>query len=343
MEVEVVLRALDDPQWSSFVSGHPVALPFHHPAWAALLAECYGFRAFCLTFEHGGRTVAGVPLIEVARHRGRPKWVSLPFTDSCPPLTTDTADIDLVGSLEHTRRAFAVGRMEIRDQLPGLADRADAAFVTHRLDLARPEDEIFSTFHASQVRRNIRRAEKAGVQVRVGSTEAELTSIFYRLHLRTRRRLGVPIQPLRYFRLLWRRFLQPGMGVVMIAETDGVPVAAAVFLASRGTCVYKYGASDERSWGLRPNHVLFWEAIRWACARGCQTFDFGRTGPADRGLRQFKSHWGTVERPLSYSILSDTPVRHRDRDVPAPIRSVIRRAPLFVPRVLGELLYRRTA
>ena len=37
--------ALDDPRWLTFVTSNPGAGPFHHPAWAQTIAECYGLRA----------------------------------------------------------------------------------------------------------------------------------------------------------------------------------------------------------------------------------------------------------------------------------------------------------
>ncbi|HLL68093.1 MAG TPA: GNAT family N-acetyltransferase [Micromonosporaceae bacterium] len=344
MDGEVVLRSIEDPRWAGFVADHRSALPFHHPAWAAMLAECYGFRAFCLTIDDAaGAIVAGIPVIEVRHRIGRAKWVALPFTDECPPLTADDLGVDLAGPLDRFRRANAVGRFQVRGELTGAAARRGGAYLTHRLSLTRPEPDVFASLHGNQVRRNIRRAQTAGVVVRHAQAEADVTEIFYRLHARTRHRLGVPVQPRRYFRLLWQRFLEPGLGTVLIAEADGDAVAAGVFLTSRNVCVYKYGASDERRWSVRPNHALFWEAIRWAIGRGCQTFDFGRTDVADEGLREFKSRWGTVEARLAYSVLADSPVGPGGPGVPSSLRSVIQRGPQFVPRVLGELLYRHTA
>jgi CelD/BcsL family acetyltransferase involved in cellulose biosynthesis len=344
MDLTVVRRPLPDARWSSFVASHGSALPFHHPSWAATLAECYGFHALCVTVDdRAGRIVAGLPVLEVRRRRGPRRWVSLPFTDHCPPLATDGFDAGLVRLLDDARRQFGVDRIEVRGELHGPGAHPDGAFLSHELSLAGSEDEVFASLHPSQVRRNIRRAQRAGVTVRFGRTEADVTGAFYRLHSRTRHRLGVPVQPLRYFRLLWKHVLAPGHGVVLIAEVAGVPVASAVFLASRGVCVYKYGASDERRWSARPNHLLFWEAIRWAAARGCQTLDFGRTDIADEGLREFKSRWGTVERRLAYSVLADAPSGTGRGGVPPLVRSMIRHGPAAVPRALGELLYRYTA
>ena len=101
----------------------------------------------------------------------------------------------------------------------------------------------------------------------------------------------------RFFSLLWQRLLEPGHGYVLIAEHEGRPAAAAVFLTAGETVVYKYGASDERLWDVRANHVLFHEAIRRSCDEGLRSFDFGRTDFADRGLREFKLGWGATTEP----------------------------------------------
>jgi CelD/BcsL family acetyltransferase involved in cellulose biosynthesis len=301
-------------------------------------------RAHCLALHDGtGSMIAGLPVIEVRRPWGMPRWVSLPFTDYCPPLVRDGTAADVTGRLDAARRAFGVGTFEVRAELSGPRAHSDGTFLLHELPLTGSESQIFATLHANQVRRNIRRAERNGVTAREGTAESDLTGVFYKLHTRTRRRLGVPVQPRRYFSLLWRRIIQPGHGILLIAELEGLPVAAAVFLASAGVCVYKYGASDERHWSARPNHMLFWEAIRWALARGCRTFDFGRTDLDDHGLREFKSRWGTLERQWSYSVLSDRPIRRGHAGLPASVRSVIRHSPTAVPRALGELLYRYAA
>jgi hypothetical protein len=172
--------------------------------------------------------------------------------------------------------------------------------------------------------------------------EEELTEIYYGLHLRTRRRLGVPVQPRRFFRVLWRRALEPGHGQLLLASAGGRPVAGAVFLHGAETTVYKYGASDERAWALRPNNLLFWEAIRGAAETPYRLMDFGRSEFPDTGLRSFKTGLGAIERPLVYS----APHGHDASLGPRGGRfltAVIRRSPPTVCRAIGEGLYRYAA
>src|SRR5204863_457307 len=85
---------------------------------------------------------------------------------------------------------------------------------------------------------------------------------------RVRRLRGVPVQPRRFFAALLRHVLGPGLATVALAEgAGGRPVAAAVVLAWNQTAIGKFQASDAESWELRPNHLVSWEALRWARER----------------------------------------------------------------------------
>lgn len=347
------LRVLpvENPEWLRFVRDHPAATAFHEPAWAQMIADCYGYRAFAAVAAdaHGG-IAAGLPVVRVNPLGTRAKWVSLPFTDHCPPLVTSETARSLLASLFLQRaRADRARTAEVRDELAGCP--AVDVGVRHVLPLNGDEDAIWRGFHRSQVQRNIRRAEREGVVVRGGDREEDLTEVFYRLHVATRRRQGVPVQPHRFFQLLWRRVIAPGLGGVLVAEHQGTPVAAAVFLSTNHTTIYKFGASDSARWSVRPNHPIFWHAIRAAIQRGDNTFDFGRTDLSNHGLREFKASWGATEMPLRYARLGE---RARERRMPTadPLAAgrtgraagaVIRRAPTWVCRVSGSILYRYAA
>src|SRR5579871_2893624 len=245
--------ALDDPRWSSFVAERTHATAFHHPAWAELLAATYGYRAFAVVVtDEAGAIVAGTPFVEI-RIPARRRWVSLPFTDECPPLAVDAgARAQYAAALALAQIHLRAPAVHVRGLLDGVGWRSSADAVIHELELDRDADRVRARFSRSQVIRNIARAEREGVTVR-RATEPRDLDAFYALHVRTRRRQGVPVQPRRFFELLWARLVEPGMASILLADAGRrKAVAGALFLTSGGCTIYKFGASDVDCWPLRP-------------------------------------------------------------------------------------------
>jgi CelD/BcsL family acetyltransferase involved in cellulose biosynthesis len=341
----LVRLELTDPRWQDFVRARDDALAFHRPEWAQLLASCYGYEAFALALvgDHG-MLAAGLPALEVhAPLRGR-RWVALPFTDICPPLAARAGDAgELAHALAGARRRLALRSIDVHGPLAGLEVHRSSDAVLHTLDLDADVDAVFATFHRSQVLRNIRRARREGVTIRRGESASDLTETFYDLHVSTRRRLGVPVQPRRFFVELWNRLLDRELGWLLLAYADQEPVAGAVFLRGTSRVTYKYGASKASAWSLRPNHLLFATAIEQSCQEGFTSFDFGRTDAGDSGLRSFKQGWGTTETALVYSMLAEEAPTPGTGRVHRVGRHILRRSPSWACRAAGELLYRYAA
>lgn len=337
---ETVVVAVDDPRWRTFVESRADATAFHDAGWTQTLADAYGFDAFVVARVEGADMVAGTPMVALGRRRSR-RWVALPFTDECPPLG-EAADVGaLVDDLEEMRGVREIDSVELRGSVEAPLGTPIQVGVTHELALDPDPAQVRAKLHPSQARRNVDRAAREGVAVRFSTDQEALLETFYRLHLLTRRRQGVPIQPRRFFARLWEHLVVPGRGFVLVATLEGRPAAAAVFLESNRTLTYKFGASDPELLGARPNHAVFWAAIERACLAGRTTFDLGRTDVENVGLRAFKASWGAIERPLVYTALGRTHEAARDRG--KILRPVISHAPLLVCRALGEALYRRAA
>jgi CelD/BcsL family acetyltransferase involved in cellulose biosynthesis len=335
--------------WIDFVRSQPRATCFHHPAWAGLLTDCYGYQAFALALtDDAGRTVAGLPVIEVTRPWGERRWVSLPFTDHCTPLAIDDDALqNLVLNLIEAQKIYNLSSIRVRADLKmhgaggdSFNSRSDAFL--HTLRLQPDAQSLFRRFNKTQVQRNILKAERVGVSVHWGDSLCDL-EVFYSLHVGTRRRLGIPVQPKRFFDLLWEGILSAGLGFLLIVYKDDRPIAGAVFLVSNGVIIYKYGASDHKFLRFRPNNLLFWHAIRWGCDNGYHTFDFGRTDAENAGLRKFKNGWGTDEVPLVYSVVGSRPTKFSLGRRSKVLSGIIRCSPPWVCRAIGELFYKYTA
>jgi CelD/BcsL family acetyltransferase involved in cellulose biosynthesis len=337
------LLELGDPRWLDFVGSRPDATLFHHPAWARLLCDCYGYRATVAALTDGGAITAGAPAIDVSRRLGRRRWISLPFTDYCPPLA-DEGPGQLVAGLPELAKSRNLHALEIRAEIPdGAAVRRRTGFVRHELTLP-PDAGLVWDRISKNHRRNVRTAERLGIRI-VRGTSASDVETFYRLHLQTRRRLGVPIQPRRFFRLLLERILGSGLGFVLSAYSGEIPVAAAIFGTWNGTLIYKYGARDDRFAKLGANHLLFWTAIQSAIETRHRTFDFGRSDEEQVSLRAFKDGWGAREISLSYSSITTAPARVEpsSRGLGDAMALVIRHSSPWVCRAVGELFYRYSA
>jgi CelD/BcsL family acetyltransferase involved in cellulose biosynthesis len=337
----VKVRETTDPAWAEFVLGHPDATIFHHPAWASLLAECYGYRPFVLaSLDARGKIDAGMPFMEVDSPLTGHRWVSLPFSDFCTPLYRDPTALNaLVEYLVCQERQQAIPRVEIHAGIPGGDGVFHAAsFVWSRVRLNASADAMLKTFDKTRVREPIRAAARRGVDVRQCTSKSGLYT-FYDMLADTHQRLGVPVQPKRFFSLVWDRLIEKGLGFLLLAYKDSAPIAGTLYLHHGEMLTAKYNASLLEFWGLRPNHLVYWSGIRWGCENGYRYFDFGRTAVDNQHLRDFKQGWGAEEEPLPYTTISgrepNVPSR-RSREI---ISVVIRRSPLFVCRALGEMLY----
>jgi CelD/BcsL family acetyltransferase involved in cellulose biosynthesis len=341
--LETVQVPLSDSAWRAFVDRCSGAGPFHHPGWAELLAHCYGYRPLALAvIDTHGDIVGGAPALNVQRPLGGRRYVSLPFTDYCAPLAEPGAEATVTESLVLAAATLKLDVLEVRAALsPNERVHTSAGAVRHTLALV-DDPEAVAQGISKHHRRNIRRAEQADLTVRFGTAVDDMRA-FYRLHLLTRQRLGVPIQPWHFFEALVRMLERERLGFVVVASFGDLPVAAAVFMARQGVMIYKYGASDPDFWERRPNNLLFWRAIQWGCAHGLRVLDWGRTDIENTGLREFKSGWGAREEPLAYSVIADQPPVPASGRINRAMAPVIRRSPTWVCRALGEVLYRYAA
>lgn len=335
----------DDGRWLRFTEGASEATTFHHPAWLHALTASYGYPALVLAqLDSEGEVAAGVPLLRINRPFRAHTYACLPFTDHCAPLARDEASLQLLAAgLEDWLGRAGGAALEVRGFLPcsGSMQRVTLG-VRHLLSLTGSEDDMRRRMTPA-AGRHLRGARRAGVRVRFSCSMADLP-VFYRLHLLTRRRLGVPMQPRRFLAAVWQRVVVPGLGFLAVAEApSGQPIAACLMLTHKHRLVYKFAASDHSRWDLKPNHLLVGTVAQWGHEHGYEVLDFGRTELAHAGLRQFKASWGAVERPLEYTYIGRPGGLTGSGRIGRLMRTVISHSPPVVCRAVGELLYRYAA
>ncbi|MFI5794168.1 lipid II:glycine glycyltransferase FemX [Streptomyces sp. NPDC051677] len=124
-----------------------------------------------------------------------------------------------------------------------------------------------------QWRRNIKKAEKAGVKVVRGGYE-DLPA-FYALYTETAERDRFLPRPLPYFQRMWSALNaeHPDRMRLYLAHHDGEVLAAATMLTVGEHVWYSYGASTSRRREVQPNNAMQWRMMADAHELGAAVYD----------------------------------------------------------------------
>ncbi|MFD4757389.1 lipid II:glycine glycyltransferase FemX [Streptomyces sp. NPDC058439] len=154
-------------------------------------------------------------------------------------------------------------------------------------------EEILGNLN-QQWRRNIKKAEKAGVKVVEGDYQ-DLPA-FYELYRETAARDRFIPRPLGYFQRMWTalRAEDPDRMRLYLAHHDGETLSAATMLTVGNHVWYSYGASTGRKREVQPSNAIQWRMMSDAHERGAAVYDLrGITDTLDEsnhllGLLRFK-------------------------------------------------------
>ncbi len=323
-------------RWSELAASHPAATLYHSAAWAEVLARAYGFRILVAMAERGGKIAAGC-LLSPSKIPFAGRFIGLPFSDSASPLgVDDDATLALLDGLASAARVHA--SFEIRGIAAPPPWQTSDCFLQWSLDIARS----FSALERGadrNFRRQVRRAAAQAVLVESGEGEGLLRR-FYRLQLETRRRLGVPPQPWRFFALVHEVFAEAGAVEIWMASRDRCDLAGVVVLRERDKLYAKWSARASRDVG-GASHLVFFSILEHYAGKAT-SLDLGRTDARNTGLIRFKEEMGATASVLPYSYFPRMPRRvsaeEPDRAASA-LAKVWRRLPLPFTRAIGATTY----
>ncbi|HWA29284.1 MAG TPA: peptidoglycan bridge formation glycyltransferase FemA/FemB family protein [Lacunisphaera sp.] len=275
---------LDDPEWDAFVLAHPD--PHHEQTslWGRV-RSAYGWKAVRLIAHSNGRIVGGAQILE---HRIA-RFFTVGYVPR-GPLLAEAVDTGMVVA-EIKRLVRARGLTYLAVSLPYFAqslvptlekngfqsrpDRLPPAVwtkATATIDLDRDEEAIMAAISATK-RKQIRRAQRAGIVVRQGGKEdlpafeALLVALCKRRGVSSNIPLGKGLDS------LWDAFVPGGHLKLLVAELHGAPLSALLLVAvGEWVRAWRIGWSGQHEKEC-PSHLIYWEAIRWARQQGYKHFD----------------------------------------------------------------------
>lgn len=125
--------------------------------------------------------------------------------------------------------------------------------------------------------------------------------------------------------------MRAGLANALIAEVNGVAISHVILFHFGRKCWYFYGASANEERQRMPNYALQWAAIRWAKARGYETYDMWGAPDA---FDESDSLWGVYQFKRGFR---GRLTRHIGAWDFAPHPTLYYLYHQFVPRLLGVI------
>jgi lipid II:glycine glycyltransferase (peptidoglycan interpeptide bridge formation enzyme) len=161
--------------------------------------------------------------------------------------------------------------------------------------------KLWTSIHHNK-RRNIKRALEQGVEVTQSHNNEDLKT-FYSLLEVTVKREGFTPYPHTLFEAIWNKY-DPELSSVFLAKWKGKSISG-VFVVVQGKTAYALNAGSlVEGFQVRPNDIMHWKAMEWACARGYSKYNLGGVsepppteGSSKWGIWRWKREWkGNLER-----------------------------------------------
>jgi Acetyltransferase (GNAT) domain len=350
MAVKILtIQDIGPGKWDSFVSRHPHGSLYHTSAWHKVMEDSYGYKTrYYVIHDSEGLIHSALPVVNLWNLFLGRRNVCYPFSDYCDPLVENQEDLlALVNCLGQSAEPFEIRANHLPWPIDGMSP--DDSFFNYSISLLEDPEVIYSRLHPSCIQRKIRKSEKSGVVIREGMGLPDLKE-FFRLHLLTRKRLGLPAQPFFFFRNLWEKFGNSGELKLLFAEFEDRKIGALLLIGHRrpddtsgegDVLYYKYGASDVKYFNLGFNPALFWKAILQAKEHGYSSLDLGRASGTDEvSLGMFKEHLGAEKRPLKYYSTAKSYAESGKSGKTALAGKILRITPGWVSGMAGKLFYR---
>lgn len=338
------VEAVDDSMrgaWDAFITSHPGGSFYHLYDWKRINERELGHQCEYLAARRPDGAIEGVlPLVLVRGKIFGRILCSVPFMNYGGPIASSPAVAALL-TQHAAERATALGAdyLELRcanaldTQMP-----VSLRKVSLTVQLNPDPDALFNSF-SQKHRKNIRRAQKNDLAVKIGG--AELLDDFFSVLELSWRSLGTPLYSKRYFQRIVEVF--PDNTTLFICHQQGNPVGVAFVGQANGTVEGMWAGGRPELRHLDANYVLYWEMLRHACAKGFSRFHLGRS-TSNSGAEQFKSKWNAEVHQLYWYFHRPDGGAMPELNVDNPKYQLAIRAwqklPLWATRLMGPHLAR---
>lgn len=284
-------------KWDDYVKKSHDGTFFHLNGWKDMIEKTFKFRSLSLMALSNTGEINGVLPLFLMKDILRNKYlVSNPFSPYAGVCAdNEEAKSQLLSRAKELAVENGVQYLELRQfareeyTLPTKTD-----FISMIMKIEKEEEIIWKKSLLSVTRNRVRKAYKEGLTVDFGSRYLD---DFYKALSINIRDLGSPNYPKTFLKNILEEF-SDSSGLIVVKHRN-VVIGGMLFVSFNNTISDLWVSSVRKYHRLCPNEILYWEAIKYACGKGYEHFDFGRS-PIDSGTIQFKKKWGAKPVQLYY-------------------------------------------
>ena len=299
-----MMKVIEDPSlemWEEVAGQCEWATFYHSPLWSKVLTETYShYMVLTKGFLFDDGTKALLPLVGYKRKsffRKTTRLKSMGFGSygglvASGSWSDEKSEQVFSWFKSRNARVYVDGNPFFAYDLPEYFSKQKQS--TYALRLNKPIEEIWKGFSSGH-RKSIKKATRKGVTVRE-ATSPEDYRAYLGVYEDTLKRWGDKTI-ITFPRELILKLLEPKQKEVTLwlAFLEDKVIAGVIMFYWNAICFGWLGCSLTDYSSYHPNNLLHWNMIQDARERNLQLYDFGPSGAEQKGVEDFKRHFGAEQ------------------------------------------------
>jgi hypothetical protein len=308
MEFKVVTTSF--PEWETFSTKYS-SLLFHSEKWREVVQVGLQHPFMYCTLWEDTQLILGLPIFIIDYKIIKILYSSIPYGTI---IGDCNAIPEFLSYFEDFISSQNIDLIHMSGSYPGLSPfnipqcppEQNNIFLLSLHELT--EGSLWKNYKKN-VRRDIRRAGKLGVEVEEIQNRSEIED-FYDLYLCSmKRNKAMAKYPKTLFYAIYDLIINDNLGDIFFAKLGEKKIAGIMVLYSQDIAHYYFGGSRSEYHKYQPNEALLHRAFCKAIALKKSMFDLMGADSRDTNLIHFKEKWGALPHPMAHY----TMVRNRFR------------------------------
>ncbi|MBX3486364.1 MAG: GNAT family N-acetyltransferase [Candidatus Paracaedibacteraceae bacterium] len=293
-------------EYESFLQSQPDSLLYHSIKYKNFLEDLLNCQSHYVLIKNSDHTIiAALPLMIKQGSLG-PIINSLPYYGSNGGMIGDINNPNVIKlfkdhlkSLDYASMTFVSS--PILDNIAHISPEVTDQRVSQITPLKPSVDDFdvyIESLIESSTRRNINKAKRLGIEVKVRNYDA--LDFLEKIHNENMQVVGGKAKTHNFFQKIPHHFIADQDFKIYTAELNNQPIAALLVFFYNKTAEYFTPVTKHEFRESQPMAAILAYALKDAMIMGYTNWNWGGTWITQTGVYQFKKKWGAQERSYNY-------------------------------------------